>query len=409
MKKLITAFQYLMYINKSTKLKILFLFLLVSIATNFIASQSTEVEAQVTGGPICSRWRADFYGMNDTATIRAGYSPYGNPGIGYTGPSREQVQVSAGISASPALSCAQPTTIPRTIITNNCAAGSSSCPTAPQQFGGALDADRVWMSPQGSVTDMYGATLTYIGTSYEAGTAGFAQITNGRNFPTNAQVGSLNRSFRLIFHYVNCADPIVATSSYCPPPPPSCSLSATPSTITSPQQSTLNWSYSNATLASIDQGIGVVGTPGSRLVAPSVNTTYRLNVSGPGGSRTCSRPVTVTVATPAVTCTLNASASSINSGDSVTLTWTTGNSPTSVIKTVTPPTAVTATTGTTTGGSDTYRPTANTTFRYEFSRSGYTNGVCTASVSVVVPPVPPPGAPRRLGPWDSIINLPPVL
>nr|MBA3758196.1 hypothetical protein [Candidatus Saccharibacteria bacterium] len=189
----------------------------VGMVANVLVSPPKTVEA-VTGGPACSTWAASFYGIDDTATIAAGQNPYGNPGIGYTGPSRKQIQLSASTYVSTSLStCAQPRPMPAVITTNNCAAGSSSCPIAPQQFGGSTDADKISMYPPSTVVNG-GITLTYIGTSYEAGTAGYAKLTNGRNFPSNAQVGSLNTGFRLIFHYVNCSDPSAA--SYCPAPPP---------------------------------------------------------------------------------------------------------------------------------------------------------------------------------------------
>jgi len=74
---------------------------------------------------------------------------------------------------------------------------------------------------------------------------------------------------------------------------------ANPSVISSGGCSTLEWgAVTNATEASIDQGIGGVGTPGTRSVCPTETTTYVLTATGPGGSTTASATVTVTAAKP---------------------------------------------------------------------------------------------------------------
>lgn len=75
----------------------------------------------------------------------------------------------------------------------------------------------------------------------------------------------------------------------------SASLSASPTTINQGASTTLTWSTSNATSASINNGVGSV-TPvagGSVSVSPSTTTTYTLTATGPGGSATA--PATVTV------------------------------------------------------------------------------------------------------------------
>jgi peptidoglycan-associated lipoprotein len=89
-----------------------------------------------------------------------------------------------------------------------------------------------------------------------------------------------------------------------PPPPverpaparPTVTLSAEPSSIERGKSATLKWSSSNATGASLDQGIGAVPTSGSREVFPTQTTTYKIDVTGDGG--TASATATVTVRTP---------------------------------------------------------------------------------------------------------------
>jgi hypothetical protein len=91
---------------------------------------------------------------------------------------------------------------------------------------------------------------------------------------------------------VKCQTTVTVTSN----PPPSCTLSANPDTITQGQSSTLTWTTDNATSATIDQGIGSVSLDGSKSVTPSQTTTYTLTATGPGGTVKCH--TTVTVITP---------------------------------------------------------------------------------------------------------------
>ena len=82
-----------------------------------------------------------------------------------------------------------------------------------------------------------------------------------------------------------------------PPPAPTLSFSANPSTITAGNSSQLSWSSLNTTNCSASGGWGG-GQPTSGLnwVFPASTTTYNLTCSGPGGS--ISRSVTVTVNLP---------------------------------------------------------------------------------------------------------------
>lgn len=85
-----------------------------------------------------------------------------------------------------------------------------------------------------------------------------------------------------------------------PPPPavvpiaPAVSFSANPASIVEGKCSTLTWSSSNATGATIDQGIGKVDPNGSREVCPKATTPYTINATGEGGSKTAAATVTVT-------------------------------------------------------------------------------------------------------------------
>jgi len=94
------------------------------------------------------------------------------------------------------------------------------------------------------------------------------------------------------------AKPVPAVVAPPPPPPPvapapTVSLSANPSAVDAGKCTTLFWSSENASSASIDQGIGVVGASGSRQVCPTLTTLYTINATGAGGSKTASTTVAV--------------------------------------------------------------------------------------------------------------------
>ena len=78
-----------------------------------------------------------------------------------------------------------------------------------------------------------------------------------------------------------------------PPARPTVTLSAEPSSIERGKSATLKWSSTNATSASINQGIGAVRTSGSREVFPTQTTSYSITVKGQGGEASASATVTV--------------------------------------------------------------------------------------------------------------------
>ena len=82
------------------------------------------------------------------------------------------------------------------------------------------------------------------------------------------------------------------------------SLTASPTSIASGGSSTLTWATTNATSASIDNGVGAVSpvAGGSVAVSPTSTTTYTLTATGPGGVATSQ--ATVTVAPPIFTATI---------------------------------------------------------------------------------------------------------
>ena len=108
-------------------------------------------------------------------------------------------------------------------------------------------------------------------------------------------------------------------------PAPIIKLAASPTTIGNLESSTLTWLASNADECSASGGWhGPLATSGTWSTGKLSNTTeYELTCKGQWGSATQSVTVTVTAQSPAVT--LQASPSSLRSGDSSTLTWSSQN------------------------------------------------------------------------------------
>ncbi len=96
----------------------------------------------------------------------------------------------------------------------------------------------------------------------------------------------------------------IPTQSYIPTPAPvllGCSITASPSSIQNGQPTYLSWTSTGATSAWLSDSIGVVAPSGTLIARPAVSTTYTLTVTGFGGTRTCSTPVTVTGTTVSLT------------------------------------------------------------------------------------------------------------
>ncbi len=74
---------------------------------------------------------------------------------------------------------------------------------------------------------------------------------------------------------------------------PTVTLTAEPGTIEKGGCAILTWSSTEATGATIDQGIGDVGTSGNRQVCPPESITYAITAKGAGGTATSSATVNV--------------------------------------------------------------------------------------------------------------------
>jgi RHS repeat-associated protein len=171
------------------------------------------------------------------------------------------------------------------------------------------------------------------------------------------------------------------------PPPTINSFSANPGTVNSGQSSTLSWSITNATSASIDQGVGSVNSAGGSIdVSPATTTTYTLTATNAMGSDMAQVTVTVIPIPPTIN-SLSVNPDTIDSGQSSTLSWTITNATSASIDqgigSVNP-----------SSGSVTVTPVSNT--KYTLTATNSFRSV-TAQVSVTVtdgiPPDPKDVAP----------------
>ncbi len=84
------------------------------------------------------------------------------------------------------------------------------------------------------------------------------------------------------------------------PDPPLCTLTASPTSVTLGDSSTLSWTTTNATAFTLDNSIGAV-TPvasSSTLVSATTTTTYTGTATGAGGTVACSAILTVNPVPP---------------------------------------------------------------------------------------------------------------
>lgn len=155
---------------------------------------------------------------------------------------------------------------------------------------------------------------------------------------------------------------------------PSCSIGATPASLGGSGTVTLHWVSNGATSASINNGIGSVGTTGSWNISVLAETrTYTLTVNGTGGSNNCSVTIPVgTSSTSAPTCTLDASTANVASGNPAVLSWNTTNATNVYLTNIG---------AVNTSGSYTVYPTSNTTYQLTATGAGGTT-TCTKTITV---------------------------
>ncbi len=188
----------------------------------------------------------------------------------------------------------------------------------------------------GTVSVPYGTTkvsLTW-STSLASSVTLNGTSVNKNNSTGRVESISGDTTFKIIAQNSDGKDSCIVKVDVAAQTLPSCTISANPSSITKGGNSTLTWTTTNAASASINGSSVAVGTNKTWSVSPSVTTTYTMTVTdSSGNTATCADTVTVTsVPVPnAPTCTLIVNDSSVNAGDTVTLTWTTTNASTATI------------------------------------------------------------------------------
>ena len=152
------------------------------------------------------------------------------------------------------------------------------------------------------------------------------------------------------------------------------------SPIIAGNSSTLQWTTTNVTSASINQGIGAVALSGSTTVTPAVTTTYTLTANGPNGTATSSFTVVVTAPSPTPTAALSVNPPAVTAGESATLSWATTDA-----------TTISISPGIgTVSASGTWPVTPTSTTTYYLTATG-PGGTATAQTTLTVNPVIPPG------------------
>jgi len=168
----------------------------------------------------------------------------------------------------------------------------------------------------------------------------------------------------------------IATVTVVPPTLPNISsFTASPTGITLGGISTLSWSTQGAATLTITPGTySTTSATGSTNVSPEATTTYVLTATNAAGSVTATATVTVQAATLPTINTFAANPTSISSGGSSTLSWTTTGA-TGISIT---PGSFTSTAG---NGSTMVSPTTTTTYTLTASNAAGSN-TATAQVTV---------------------------
>ncbi len=186
-----------------------------------------------------------------------------------------------------------------------------------------------------------------------------------------------------------CTTQLIVIEKPTPAPLPSCVINANPSTINKGSSSTLTWTTTNATEATINQSIGAVavGSNKTRSVSPTATITYTMTVKNKDGkSANCNTTVTVKTPPPAhlPSCDISANPSTIYKGSASTLTWTTYNATEATINQGIGAVAI---------GSNKTRsvsPTATITYTMTVKNKDGKSANCNTTVTVKNKPTPTP-------------------
>lgn len=166
-------------------------------------------------------------------------------------------------------------------------------------------------------------------------------------------------------------------------PVPVCGLTGSPAIITQGGSAILSWVTQDATSVSINQNVGIVPLSGTRSVSPTVDTTYTLTATGPGGSVTCTQTIAVVpLVQNAPACTFDAAPLTITRGFSSILSWTTQNAASVSINQNIGSVPL--------NSSHAVAPTVDTTYTLTVVGTNGTTATCVRTVTVLEPVIPQP-------------------
>jgi hypothetical protein len=218
--------------------------------------------------------------------------------------------VAAPVDVTPAPTPAEPTPVPPTPV------AAVTLSASPASITAGAGSTLTWSSTNATTCTASGG---WSGAEATSGAATVKPTSSTTYTLTCSDAGGVGKASVLVT--VTPATPVV----------PTVTLSASTTTITAGSSATLKWSSKNAAVCSGSGGwSGNQGTSGSVSVAPKSTTTYGLSCSSSSGSSAeASTKITVNTQvvapTPAPTVTLTASQTSIKSGGTSTLTWTSKN------------------------------------------------------------------------------------
>lgn len=147
-------------------------------------------------------------------------------------------------------------------------------------------------------------------------------------------------------------------------------FAAVPETINAGQSTKLDWEVAGSASLSIEPDVGPVSGGAGVTVRPATTTTYRLKATNESGTVTAT--TTVTVNPPPTISSFTAASSTINAGQSTTLSW---------VATGATNLNITPGVGTVTGTSRTVSPATTTTYTL---RATNASGSVTAATTVTV-------------------------
>lgn len=204
--------------------------------------------------------------------------------------------------------------------------GSGSSASGAAASAAAAASASVTVSSQPTCTLTTNASASAISWSTSGATAAtingtpVSSLSNGSMAVSAAQAGA----YTLVA--VNATGSVTCTTIVTPPSPnaPTCTLTASPTTLTQGNAGSLIWTTTNASSVSITS-IGNVEMNGSRTISPSASMAYTLTATGNGGTVHCVTTVTVVHTQNTPSCTLSVSQNTINEGQSVTLYWSGSN------------------------------------------------------------------------------------